>query len=315
MTRQCRHDQSLFERSTGLVPAGEFVTEMTQTLSTARCRSQDRLEYALFNSLSVNELCDAFFAHLDSTDIRNNILRHIRRKGRPNGTNIPHSFLERLLTSFESSKTRSRISLGTALKELRDGLRKSQKRRFFDCQIMSEGALDRKRAYLVAAQVYDLSVEKQLWDSWKLYQDENCMATIVEICAAPSIQQHFKSIWSDENIRFSVRNAALKRVAAHDFESIEFIKAGTPVSFLTACIAAKRSISDREALSIAENTTSLGSLGYAIWCLGELGKRDALRQLADRINVVEAKLPKTINEQIMDSYFAALNPETGTDLS
>lgn len=278
------------------------IEEIVKTLTITACRSHDQLEYAFYNSLSVAELCDSCVLYINNTSIRNNVIKHLLIKRDRQEKRIPVEFLDKLLCEFEDSEKRRRISIGTALKELSESLNKTQVQRFFESQVFSDRILDRKRAYLLAPQIYDCEIDRKLWESWSKFGDENCMAMLVMLTEAQILSEKFKSIWESEGLRHSIKNNALKRAAKYDFKSILFLKNESPLSYLSACVAACKDISDEELITITENVDSISALKYAIWCLGALGKRNALQQIASRINEIEAKLPKDFNEQLVEMY-------------
>jgi hypothetical protein len=267
------------------------VSEISVALATQNSRGRDAFEYALYLSLSMRELCEAYFVHLSNTEIRNNIVKHILARRDRRRERVPRSFIGKLLTQFESSSKRTRVSLGTTLRDLGDSLGREQLRQFFLHQIMSEHVLDRKRAYAVAAKIYDQSVDRLLWDSWRTYQDDGCMSVLASNSAGANLAADFTDIWRSSDLRFSIKNSVLKRVAKHDFALVSFLKDDRPISYLSACVAAGKPISDEEAISIAKTADTLRGFQYALWCLGMLGKREALYRLLADATEVESRMP------------------------
>ena len=255
------------------------VSEIGAALATENSRARDSFQYALYLSLSMEELCDAYFVHLSNTVLRNNIIKHILTRRDRRSERVPLRFTRTLLARFESSTKRTRVSLGTTLRDLGDSLERKQLHHFFALQVLSEQVLDRKRAYAVATKIYDQSVDQLLWDSWHSYRDDNCMGVLAGNTAGASLAIEFNNIWHSPDLRFSIKNNVLKRVANHDFALVAFLKDDAPISYLSACVAGGKQIPDDEATSIAKTADNLGSFQYALWCLGMLGKREALYTL------------------------------------
>lgn len=268
-----------------------LISRITASLATTNCRSREGFEYSLYLSLSMQELCISYFVHLSNTEIRNRLVKHIITKRDRRGERVPARFIGRLLSQFESSDKRERVSLGTTLRDLRDSLGRKQLSRFFVVQILSEHALDRKRAYSIAPKIYDQRIDQLLWDSWHLYQDDGCMSVLVDNSASMSLATAFVDIWRSQDLRFATKNNALKRVAKHDFTAVEFLKTEAPISYLSACVAAGKQISDEEAISIARTADKLNSFKYILWCLGMLGNREALYKLLTEATEMESQMP------------------------
>lgn len=246
---------------------------------------------AFYLAMSLEELCRNFFEHLPNTDIRNKILRHIKNRVQSGDGNIPSWFLEKLLSEFYSSVGRHRISLGTAIKELCNYYSSDSLREFFRWQIFSEGISDRKRAYYVSELCYNDDVEYLLIRAWKEFGDEGSVSVLVKVGAVKSIVELFKEIWSSSNIKFYIKNQALKRVARFDFSQVSFIEEESPVSFLSASIAAGRDVADEFVLKAARSAVSINELGYILWCAGRLSKKDVICRLINEIEAIEEKLP------------------------
>ena len=268
-----------------------LVADINVALASNSSRARNSFKYSLYLTLSMQELCDAYFIHLLNTEHRNEIVRHILARRNRRGERLPRSFIQRLLGKFAGSSKRERISLGTTLKEFTDSLTTGQLRRFFSLQVISEYALDRKRAYLVAARIYDQKVDELLWRSWHAYSDDACLAVLASNSSDARLAQAFAGIWLSPDLHFSIKNNVLKRVAKHDFSAVTFLRKDEPISYLSACVAAGRDISDEEARTIAKTATTLNTFQYALWCLGMLGKRKALYNLLAEASEIESTMP------------------------
>lgn len=267
------------------------MSDINVALATQHSRSRDSFAYALYLSFSMRELCELYFIHLSNTEIRNNIVKHIITKRDRRGERVSRHFIEKLLTEFESSTKRIRASLGTTLRDLSDSLGRKQLHRFFVLQIMSEHVLDRKRAFAVAPKIYDQGVDQLLWDSWHLYRDDGCMRVLANNSTGVSLAAEFSDIWHFQDLRFAIKNNVLKRVAKQDFALVEFLKTDAPISYLSACVAVGKQVSDDEAISIARTAENLRSFQYALWCLGMLGLREALYRLLAEADEIEGRMP------------------------
>lgn len=267
------------------------VSEIHAALTSESSRARESFKYALYLTCSMRELCDAFFVHLSNTELRNEIVKHILARRDRRSERVPRDFIQSVLGQFARSSKRERVSLGTTLKELIDSLTQRQLRRFFSLQVLSEHVLDRKRAYLVSARIYDQEVDDLLWRSWQEYQDDGCLAALARNSSGTRLAQAFAGIWQSRDLRFSTKNSVLKRVAKHDFGAVAFLRNDAPIPYLSACVAAGRDISDEEAQTIAKTARSLRAFQYALWCLGMLGKRKALYDLLAEAPEVESGMP------------------------
>lgn len=268
------------------------IPSIEAALRTSDSRIREKFEYAMYLSVRMLELCESYFNHFHRTEIRNKIVKHILIKRDKRTQEIPPKFIERLLREFESSKQRKRISLGTTLKDIKESLSKPQLRRFFRAQVLAESVLDRKRAYVIAPMIYDHQVDKLLWQSWFKYSDSSCMGLLSIKTSATNLTQVFPEVFRLEHLPFFIKSNALKRIAADNFPAVEFLKQESPVSYLTACVAAARRISDKEAISLASAAPNLNSFGYALWCLGALGNTKALYTLIERSENIEETMPR-----------------------
>lgn len=254
-------------------------------------RSLDRIEYAFYLAMDLEDLCSYFFRYLSNTDIRNKLLRHIKNRAQSGDGAIPIWFLEKLLSEFPSSVGRRRISLGTTIKELRDYYTPDDLRGFFRLQIFSKGISDRKRAYHISEICYNDDVESLLIKAWKEFGDEGSVFVLVKFGSTEKLVDIFKEIWDTESIKFYIKNQALKKVACFDFNRVSFIEKESPVSFLSASIAAGRNVADEFVLSTARSADSINELGYILWCAGKLSKRDVIFKLINEIESIEKNLP------------------------
>jgi hypothetical protein len=283
------------------------ISRISAALAAQQCRSRSGFEYALYLSLSMRELYRSYFVHLSNTELRNNIVKHIITRRDRRGERVSVLFIDKLLTQFESSTKRERVSLGTTLKELSDSLTRPQLRRFFALQVMSEHILDRKRAYAIAAKIYDPTVEQLLWESWHLHRDDDCISVLATNSEGSKLAVEFMDIWNSSDLRFPTKNNVLKRVAKHDFALVDFLKTEAPISYLSACVAAGKQISDDDAISFARGADNLRSFQYALWCLGMLGMRAALYKLLAAIHEIEEPMPIQFWER---SFFEHVQQET-----
>lgn len=274
----------------------ECIEDFYKKLEGCSARSLDRIEYAFYLAMDLEDLCRNFFRYLRNTDIRNKLLRHIKNRAQSGSGHIPSWFLEKLLSEFPSSEGRRRISVGTAIKELCDYYSPSYLRDFFRWQIFSESILDRKRAYHISEICYDDDVEGLLVKAWKDFGDEGSVSVLVKIGSPGKVVELFEEIWNSESIKFYIKNQALKKVACFDFSRVSFIKEDSPVSFLSASIAAGRNVADEFVLSVARSADSINELGYILWCAGNLSKIDVIFKIINEIEAIEEKLPLEVWE-------------------
>jgi hypothetical protein len=254
-------------------------------------RIRDSLEYAIFLTMEYDELCCLYFKYLGSADVRNKIIRHIKNKADVNKDQIPSWYLDKLMQDFYAAEGRQRISLGTAIKELSSFISQDKIRVFVERQLLSHSVLDRKRAFAIADAYYHTDFELILLKSWSTFEDSGALNTLVKHASDQQLAEIFPAIWASEDVKFYIRNNALKRVAKFEFAKVEFIRTEHPVSYLSACVAAGKDISDDFILDVARSATSINELGYVVWCTGKLAKRNVLDCLMDEIEVIESKLP------------------------
>lgn len=279
------------------------VKRILNALNSNECRSKNSFEYSLFLTIRMSDLCFLFFKYLMKTDVKNNIIKHIKVKLQGKEESLPKDFIKKLLVKFKNSKQRRRISLGTAIKVLKDSFTKQQLKSFFDEQILSENISDRKRAYVICQDIYDEDVDDLLWKSWDIYHDNNCMDVLSKNTKAERLISHFNEIWTNEDLKFFIKNNALKRVAAHNIDSLEFLKKKNLISYLSACVAAKQSIGDELAQSIAKSTNKISAFNYVLWCLGMLGKDKVLYNLLSEATDIETNMPIEDSEYITGEYY------------
>jgi len=256
-----------------------------------KARSFDSIQYALFLTFDINELCEQYFSYLDKTQVRNKFIKHILERTERRGERLPENFIEKLLREFYLAEGRRRISLGTSIKTFSSELTKTQKLKFIKHQLLSSSVLDRKRAFSLIDAVVISDVESMLWEAWKNHSDNNCLEVLSKYGSLAFLSDHFLQIWNAPNIKFRFKNDVLKRVAVDDFSKVEFLKEDAPVSYLSASIATNRSVDDEFALSVVHGVNKINELGYVFWCLGKLGKKELLLELLDDIESIEKNIP------------------------
>lgn len=254
-------------------------------------RSLNSIEYSLYLTIELKDLCNLYFDYIIVTEIRNKIVKHILERVERQEQEIPKEFFEKLLFEFSKSNGRKRISLGTTIKNLNEHLNNKQRVEFVEQQLFSESVLDRKRAYSSINESCINDVEEKLWEVWGIYTDNNCIALLAEIGSISLLSHNFLAIWHADGIKFYVKNNILKRVSAQSFNTVKFLKDESPISYLSACVAANKSIDDAFALSVAKGASKINELGYVIWCLGKLGKETILYKILDELNSIEEALP------------------------
>lgn len=266
-------------------------SRIDELIKASSCRSKDGFEYALLSTLTMNELCEAFSEEIRNTELRNKVVRHIIRRRDKLGEPVPEAFLSALMTQFASSEKRKRITLGTTIRDLKDCLTDTQKMEFFRLQVLSERVSDRKRAFEVAGEIYSDRVDTLLWEAWNKYSDENCIGVLALHSSASFLEAAFEEVWRSAALHRSTKNSVLKRVAKHNFDTVKFLERESPISYLTACVAAGVAPADTQVIDIACSAESIGSFRYAVWCIGALGMRDALFELLVKASEVESRIP------------------------
>jgi hypothetical protein len=272
------------------------IIKIENALSSSTSAILDRYDYALFFSLKMATLCTLYFEQLNNTVLRNKIVKHIKAKQNKSIESIPNVFMTNLINTFNKSNGRERMALGATIKELKDHLSRDLLQLFFDEQVFSMMISDRKRAYDISILIYDENVEKMLWFAWDKYNDNNCIEVLSKKSDISYLVERIEKIWANKEIKIYVKNHIIKRISAHDFSKLHFLRHTSPVSFLSACVAAKVKISDSEAISIAKSSKSIKEYSYSLWCLGALGKNSAIFELLSQSKEIERSMPPELWE-------------------
>lgn len=231
-----------FRRNVIVMP--NKIEKISKQINNSKGRSVDSIEYALYLTIGLKELCGLYFNYITETDIRNKLVKHILERVERQGQIMPREFLEKLLIQFSSSEGRERISLGTTIKSLSKYLSRNQRIKFVMEQLLSEKVSDRKRAYSLVDDSCVHQIEEKIWESWEQYSDNNCVALLAEKGSVNLLSEKFLIIWKSDDIKFYIKNNALKRVAVESFDEVIFLKDEAPISYLSACVAAKKPVDD-----------------------------------------------------------------------
>ena len=208
------------------------IKKILKALTNLDCRTQSEIEYALWLTVGIGELSESLFEYIGDTRIRDNIIKHINKRVQ-NGEKLPSEFIRVLLSEFNNSEKRRRISLGKTIMEFLPLLTESDKKEFLNCQIMSEKVSDRKRAYKVAGCIYNEDIELKLWRVWNKYRDSNCMDVLARNATPEKFVPYFEDIWGNEELKYGIRNSVLKKVASIQFSKVVFLKSENPIAYLS----------------------------------------------------------------------------------
>lgn len=266
------------------------VQEIEDFLAKFQPRAKLEFEYAIYLTLGLSEICDLFFNYVLNRSVRDKLVRQIKARIEKNGENLPDYFIAKLISAFNESDKRSRRSLGKVINDLRGILTSDQAAFLINIQVGSDKISDRKRAYEMCELVYDDEIDSRMWLSWKLYKDENCLAALNKFTSDEKIAINFGEIWSS-NCKFRTKNNALKKAARFDFEKVIFLKEVAPVSYLTACVSAKKGVDDEFLWKLINSLDRINSLGYVLWCLGMLGKRELIMKVLETNEIIESRCP------------------------
>lgn len=265
------------------------VEEIEEVLSKFKPRAKSEFEYALYLTLSLSNICDLFFDYVLNTAVRDKLIRQIKARTERNGKELPNGFIEKLLSEFNLSDNKYRRSLGKVINDLRGVLSKDQAALLIKNQVVSNKISDRKRAYEMCDIFYNNDIDAMLWLAWNVHKDENCLNILTKLTSAEMLAINFDEIWNAD-CKFRIKNNALKRVAQFDFGKIGFLKETEPVSYLTACVAAHRDVDENFLWGVIDGLDKINSLGYVLWCLGMLGKRELLTKVLEKSESIESQL-------------------------
>lgn len=265
------------------------VEEIEQVLVKFKLRTQSEFEYALYLTLDLSNICELFFDYTLNTAVRDKLIRQIKARTERNGEELPNVFIEKLLFEFNRSDKKYRRSLGKVINDFRGVLTKDQAALLIKNQVGSNKISDRKRAYEMCEIFYSNDIDEKLWVAWNAHSDENCLNILTKFTSAEKLANNFFEIWNSD-CKFRIRNAALKRVAQFDFGEILFLKETEPVSYLTACVAAKKDVDEKFIWDVIDGVNKINSFGYVLWCLGMLGKRELLTKVLEESERIESKL-------------------------
>ena len=267
-----------------------LIEEIESALNNNNCTSVERYRYALYSTLTTDELSQLCFEYINDSNIRNRIIKHFLAKIRHTDEVINESFKNQLLHQFIVSTGKTRVSIGAIIRELKTIFSKEQLSLFFYEQIKSNKVSDRKRAYSVASDIYDKDIEENLWQSWRSYHDKSCIRVLIEEISLEQLSSKFESLWNDKEIDQHIKNYILKKVASYNFQTVSFLKENHPIAYLGACLTAKQKVSDEYCLRAIHSAQDFDSFGYILWCIGTLGRRNILVSIKDELKDIESRL-------------------------
>ncbi len=268
------------------------VSEINQIIDGLELRTLDSFKYALYSTLTVDELCHLYFVHARNAEIKNFILKHILSHIRHKNEKIPVKFKRKLLTEFMKSSGRLRITHGTTIKDFQSYFSNKQLTKFYYEQVSSEMVSERKRAFCVVDRIFNEKISDDLWNTWLRFKDFDAIDVWVKNAEPQKIAKVFKTIWESENVSLYTRNAALKLAAKTEFDALCDLKKTAPVSYLAACVAANAEVSDEYCSDVIDKVENINQLSYVFWCVGMLGKYELLKSKAREITAIEKNLKK-----------------------
>ncbi|HCH3991755.1 TPA: hypothetical protein NKV63_001716 [Vibrio parahaemolyticus] len=278
------------------------IEEIRRIANELELRTLDSFEYALYSTLTVDELCDLYFTYAGNAEIKNTLLKHIKSHIRHQNEKIPTKFKQKIISDFVNSSGRLRIAHGTTIKDFQQYFSVKQLTKFYYEQVSSEMISDRKRAFCVVERIFNEQVSDSLWNTWNCFKDPSAIDTWVKNAQASKIVHAFKHIWTNENVSLSTKNMALKIVAKTNFDSLSYLKETSPVSYLSACVSANKEVNDSYCSEVIGKVSNINQLGYVLWCLGMLGKYDFLKSEVNKISAIEQNLDKEWWEIALEDF-------------
>jgi hypothetical protein len=259
-------------------------------------RLKDSLVYSLFLALSDRALFQFFFEALDDTIIKNHVLKHILRRAEARSLAGLDNFIKRALVAFKREAGRRRTSLGVCLTAFVSYMSPRDIEKLFFSQINSSKISNRKRAYSIAIHIWNQKIENCLWEAWDTYNDIDVIDVLSVKGSTEALTDRFDELWDFDGIPLSFKNRILSAVAQHSFQTVAKLKHSHPISYLSACVHARKIPSQSEALALVDQAKSLGELGYGIWCLGKLGMLPALLNVRTKLPRLEKALQKSYRD-------------------
>lgn len=256
------------------------------------CRSLESLEYALYLTLTMRELCNAYFDNYLYIEVRDNIIKHILRKIEKDDENLSKRFCSKLIATFCDAEGMERISLGTTIKLFNKYFTKKQKIFFFKNQYLSEKLIDRRRAYFFAPDIFNDEIENDLWKSYNKYKDKRCLELLISFGNGNQLEGLFPEILRHKELKRTIKNIAITKCAKVNPQMVVDHVKNSPFSLLTAYIGMNEKISTAQAKSILSQAKFFGELQYGIWCLGKLGMIDELIEMVPFIAQLEKSFPE-----------------------
>lgn len=242
--------------------------------------------YALTLTTPMEDLCELYFDQLSDPEVRTQVRNLIKKKIEHREDPIPPFYLEGLLNEFSASTGPIRKSVSESIITVQKYFPKEQLTEFFNEQVRSDIAADRKTAIAIAPSIYDGEVDKKLWQCWFDFEDKACAEVLFDNSPPEQLSLNFRSVWQSENLSRHTKLKFLKKVAKYNFERVRFLEQENPTSYLTACIAAGEDVSDEFCLETLRSVDKLDTLDYAIWCMGMLEKREFLLGIPNYLNQI-----------------------------
>lgn len=228
------------------------------------------LDYALYLSIPLQDLCILYFDAEEECKVRNRIIQAIKSHCKYKNERLPISFRNKLLHSFSKSSGRKIITYGTALKNLVEYFKNEEVLYFFKMQITSPLSLDRKRAHNVAEFVNDDDATNLLWNSWKDFSCPNSLHLWMKKSTDKALSEHIEIIYKTGNYHGFSFLEIIKRTAKQDPAKLNFLKNGPALYYLRACIATNLDPGDEYLTEMISETDNL-DMSYLIWCLNRHG--------------------------------------------
>ena len=268
-------------------------------------RTNVSISYALFSTLSKEDLNLYIKKYYRNLEIRNELLRHITRKFETSGI---QNILDHFIKEYKKSNNSIRRGINKIFTDLNEFMSQEQRKVLFDITINSEKKSIRKKGYEQANYIfseYDITI--QLSKNWFEYRDIEVIKIFVNNDEYNLIYDNFEKIWDDPEISIGLKHAIANGLGKNKFDILLRLKSKNLITYMSACYYAKDLGFLDTLFEILESSKTIGELSYCIWILGQLGLYNKIIECLPIIEKKEIELPRTFSEIQHDMLYGGQN--------
>ena len=256
-----------------------------EQISERKLRVDSIIKYALYSTLSYDEIILNLKNNYTKINIRDKLLNQLNRKYKEERYEELFKFL---IAEYEKADGVKKRSIGKIFTVLNENLEIKDREKIFSISIKSEMPSIRKKAYEQAYYIYESkSIKKDLIDNWEKYQDIEILKILIAKDDYDYLYNNFENIWNNENISIKLKHTITNNLGKYNKSILPKIKEKDLITYMSASYYTKDLDFLKIIKDIMNSSKSIGELSYCIWILGQFGLYESIINLIPHIKEIE----------------------------